>query len=136
MKKTIFTRRNVTGFVAVTVLLLVMGVMLYLAKINDYKKAVDQITFQEVDVTKVPDGRYIGEYDVNVIYAKVEVVVKEGKIDSIFLLEHKNERGSRAERIIKDIVREQRIQVDAVSGATNSSKVIKKAVENALNNHG
>ena len=34
--------------------------------------------------------------------------------------------------VINEIVDEQRINVDAVSGATNSSIVIKKAVENAL----
>ena len=37
-----------------------------------------------------------------------------------------------AETVINEIVDEQRIDVDAVSGATNSSIVIKKAVENAL----
>lgn len=37
-----------------------------------------------------------------------------------------------AETIIDKIIDEQKIDVDAVSGATNSSTVIKKAVENAL----
>jgi uncharacterized protein with FMN-binding domain len=35
---------------------------------------------------------------------------------------------------VDQIVSEQKIDVDAISGATNSSKVIKKAVENALEN--
>ena len=33
---------------------------------------------------------------------------------------------------LEKIIEEQKIDVDAVSGATNSSTVIKKAVENAL----
>lgn len=37
-----------------------------------------------------------------------------------------------AEKIIDKIVGEQKIDVDGISGATNSSNVIKKAVENAL----
>ena len=38
-----------------------------------------------------------------------------------------------AQKLIVDrIIEEQKIEVDAVSGATNSSTVIKKAVENAL----
>ena len=52
----------------------------------------------------------------------------------IRILEHKNERGQAAETIVDQIVSEQKIDVDAISGATNSSKVIKKAVENALEN--
>ena len=38
-------------------------------------------------------GVYIGEYDVNFIYAKVEVTVQNGEITNINILEHRNERG-------------------------------------------
>ncbi len=69
------------------------------------------------------------------IYAKAEVKIKDGVIVSINLLEHRNERGKRAEKIINNIISEQRIDTDAISGATNSSNVIKKAVENAITNH-
>ena len=68
------------------------------------------------------------------IYAKVEVTVQNKEIEKIRILEHKNERGQVAETIVDQIVSEQKIDVDAISGATNSSKVIKKAVENALKN--
>ena len=68
------------------------------------------------------------------IYAKVEVTIQNGEITGIRILEHKNERGQAAEAVVDRIVAEQRIDVDAVSGATNSSTVLKKAVENALNN--
>jgi uncharacterized protein with FMN-binding domain len=47
-------------------------------------------------------------------------------------LEHRHERGKTAEVITDSIIDEQKIDVDAISGATNSSTVIKKAVENAL----
>ena len=66
------------------------------------------------------------------VYAKVEVTVQNGVITNIDILEHKNGRGSSAEVVVDRIVEEQKIEVDAVSGATNSSTVIKKAVENAL----
>lgn len=78
------------------------------------------------------DGAYIGEYDAGYIYAKVQVTVKSEKIDHIDLLEHRNEHGKPAEKIISSITEKQSLQVDAVSGATNSSKVIKAAVQNAL----
>ena len=68
----------------------------------------------------------------NYIYAKVEVTVKDKAITNIALIEHMNGKGKPAERIIDDIVKQQSVAVDTVSGATNSSKVIMKAVENAL----
>ncbi len=98
----------------------------------DYKRAVKETTFGSLDISTVPDGVYVGEYDVGFVSAKVEVTVQDGVIINIDILEHKNGRGSRAEVVVDRIVEEQKIEVDAVSGATNSSTVIKKAVENAL----
>jgi len=66
------------------------------------------------------------------IYAKVEVMIEDGRIVSINLMEHRNERGKTAEVIVDNVVATQKIDVDAVSGATNSSNVIKKAIENAV----
>lgn len=104
----------------------------YLKNVADYKQAVKETTFDEINISDVSDGIYIGEYDVHLIYAKVEVSVQNGKIKDIGILEHRHERGKTAEAIINAIVEEQRVDVDAISGATNSSTVIKKAVENAL----
>ncbi len=104
----------------------------YLKNVADYKRAIGETTFDEIDIADVSDGTYIGEYDVNFIYAKVEVTVEDWEIVSINILEHRHERGKAAEKVIEKIIEEQKIDVDAVSGATNSSTVIKKAVENAL----
>ena len=55
----------------------------------------------------------------NFIYAKVEVDVSGGKIIDVRILEHRQERGKAAEAVANEIVDEQRIDVDTVSGATN-----------------
>ena len=106
--------------------------ILYLKSVADYKKAVKETTFEDIHISDIPDGVYVGEYDVDFIYAKVEVTVQSGEITNINILEHRHERGKTAEVITDSIVDEQKIDVDAISGATNSSIVIKKAVENAL----
>ena len=119
----------------IILLFLLIGLIcgaVYLKKVADYKRAVGETTIGEIDIADVSDGIYIGEYDVNFIYAKVEVTVEDGEIVSINILEHRHERGKAAEKVIEKIIEEQKIDVDAVSGATNSSTVIKKAVENAL----
>lgn len=118
-------------------LLLLIGLawgIIYLKSVADYKQAVKETTFEEINISGISDGVYIGEYDVNFIYAKVEVTVQNGEITNINILEHRHEHGKAAEAITNKIVDEQRIDVDAISGATNSCTVIKKAVENALKN--
>ena len=127
------SKKKIISFIILLLLLigLICGAV-YLKKVADYKRAVVETTIGEIDIADVSDGIYIGEYDVNFIYAKVEVTVEDGEIVSINILEHRHERGKAAETVIEKIIEEQKIDVDAVSGATNSSTVIKKAVENAL----
>lgn len=127
------SRKRILSFTAILLFLIVLiYTALYLKNVADYKGAVEETTFSNLNISDISDGVYIGEYDVNFVYAKVEVTVKAGVITNIDILEHKNGRGSRAEVVVDRIVEEQKIEVDAVSGATNSSTVIKKAVENAL----
>ena len=127
------SKKKIILFVIMLLLLvsLVWGII-YLKNVADYKQAVKETTFEEINISDISDGIYVGEYDVNFIYAKVEVTVQDGEITNINILEHRNERGKTAEAITNKIINEQRIDVDAISGATNSSTVIKKAVENAL----
>ena len=103
-----------------------------LLSVKTYQNEIKKIKMEEVQIGNIKDGTYLGECDVEYIYAKVEVTVKDGKIEAIRLLEHRNERGGPAEAILDSIIKQQSVPVDAVSGATNSSKVIEKAVENAL----
>lgn len=125
-------KRIIAATVTAVSLILVIFLDVYLRNVAAYKQAVRETTVDEINISDVSDGIYIGEYDVNFIYAKVEVTVQDGKITNIELLEHKNERGKPAEAILDKMIDAQRINVDAVSGATNSSTVIKKAAENAL----
>ena len=117
-----------------TIMLLfaVVHIVTYYIDFGDYQRKISEIEITQVDLSRIKDGQYVGEYDAGYIYAKVAVTVKEGKITGINILEHRNEHGQPAESIIDSIVKEQNITVDAVSGATNSSLVIKKACENAL----
>lgn len=104
----------------------------YLKSIGDYKAKVDALTFDEIDLTKVEDGIYEGQCDTGVVRARVQVTVRDHRLERIELLEHENGRGTPAEAILDQMVQEQTTTVDAVSGATCSSKVIRKAVETAL----
>lgn len=126
-------RKRIFPFAAILLFLIVLiFTAIYLKSVADYKNAVRETTFICLDISNIPDGVYVGEYDADFVYAKVEVTVQNGAITDIDILEHKNGRGKSAEIVTGRILEEQKIDVDAVSGATNSSTVIKKAVENAL----
>lgn len=45
--------------------IVLIGGAVYLKNVADYKQAVKETTFDEINISDVSDGVYIGEYDVN-----------------------------------------------------------------------
>lgn len=105
---------------------------IYFEALGEYQEKIDNIEIGEIDLSNVADGDYTGEYNANLVYCKVIVSVKDNQIINIEIVEHHNNRGKNAEVIIDDVVSFQSLDVDTISSATNSSKVILKAIENAL----
>ena len=97
-----------------------------------YKQDVKAIQVQNIDLSTIADGEYYGDCDVDFVRARVRVVVKDHWMTELEMLEHYNDRGAAANDLPNRILEQQRIDVDAVSGATSSSKVIQEAVYNAL----
>jgi len=126
-------------FVVALAGVLIIGVVVLsviLTSVNKYQTQAKEMEFSDINIASIPDGVYTGECDLGLVYAKVEVVIRDGAIVGIKLLKHNNGRGASAEQIIDIMVDKQTTNVDVISGATNSSKVIRKAVENALSkNH-
>ena len=81
---------------------------------------------------QIADGTYPGQCDNGLVKVRVEVMMENHAIVEVQLLEHNNGLGSAAEVITDMVVQRQSVEVDAISGATISSKTILKAVENAL----
>ena len=81
------------------------------------------------------DGTYTGEGKGNNGPIKVEVVVKDGSITEINVLEQAetpNIYAGAEEQFIPSLIQSQNVDVDAVSGATNSCNGIREAVKAAL----
>ena len=114
------------------ILVLCFGIVGFLKLKSESNKAINSIQISTVNLTSVDDGSYFGKYSSGPCSAKVKVCVKNHKIEKISLLEHKNGMGSKAETIVDNVVDRQTLDVDTVSGATVSSKVILKSIENAL----
>jgi len=84
------------------------------------------------DLSKIADGKYEGSYEAFPVKVVVIVEIADHRIVSIELKEHRNGQGKPAESLLAKIVANQSVELDAVAGATYSSKVILKAVEQAL----
>ena len=74
---------NVSGVVAVCI---VWHVVVYFMDFREYQRNIDSITFENIELSDIEDGTYVGEYDAGYIYAKVEVVIEDGNIVSINLI--------------------------------------------------
>lgn len=102
-------------------------------------QAVRQARTLEVetpDLARLEDGVYQGEWSIPPVTAGVEVTMKDGRIAAVQLVRHDHGLGGGAESLPRAVVESQSLELDAVSGATVSSKCILKAVETALRQGG
>ena len=97
-----------------------------------YKRVISESEIRTPDLSKIHDGTYNGSFGAILVSADVDVTVNDNRITEIVINSHKNGRGASAESIIDEVLIKQSLEIDAISGATNSSKVILKAIENAL----
>lgn len=85
---------------------------------------------------KYVDGTYTGEGQGASGKIKVEVKVEKGEISSIDLVEHNETKtlvDGVKDNLVPEIIEKQSVEgVEAISGATNSSKGVIEAVNNAL----
>lgn len=105
--------------------------------ITNIQKNLDELvnlTITDVDISKIENGVYKGSYEVFPVAVTVKVTVKNHLITKVDIVKHQNGQGSGANIIPTKVVANQTLDVDIISGATYSSKVMLKAIENALTN--
>ncbi|MFW5649016.1 MAG: FMN-binding protein [Natronincolaceae bacterium] len=121
------------AIVLVIILVLVgLFVLVGTAVRNNIVKLADKTVVSDLELASVEDGIYKGEFSLLPVRAVVQVSVEDHQIQEIKILEHQNGLGEKAETIIDRVIEKQGLDVDVVSGATVSSKVMLKAIENAL----
>ena len=121
--------------------LLIAGVIVVVILIAAFLKITDglsegaKLTLNGVNLTNIADGSYTGAYKFKRWSNSVVVQVKGNRIVSIGI--EKDIPGAEvtncADEIFRRVVEAQDTKVDAVSGATVTSKAYLKAIENALN---
>ena len=119
-----------TQVVFLAIILFMGAVMLCLfVKVKGEEKNIINVP---IDLSQVRDGEYEGHSETTLVKVDVKVVVKDGTIQDIQLIRHECGKGEPANAMLDVMIQENTYDVDAVSGATLSSKVIKNAVNDAL----
>lgn len=119
--------------VGVIIIVVVIGASMIINKLDQDVEMILEESITDQDTSVLADGVYRGEYsEALMVNAIVEVTLLNGEITSIEIIEHNNGQGEPAEEIINDIIVAQSIEVDDIAGATYSSRVLKLAVQNAL----
>lgn len=124
-------RKLILGVFLLAVALFVAG-QIAMSGIEKNFEALKENPAKEVDLKTVEDGTYLGSYEVFPVAVEVSVEVKDHRITGIEILKHQNGQGAPAEAMVETILEKQSIVVDYVTGATYSSMVIQKALEDAL----
>jgi len=98
---------------------------------------IKNMEISDVDLSSVPDGEYIGEVPFRQYMYRVKVTVESAKIKNIEVLENGtcNQYAEKGLGVVPRMLEKQSPKVDAVTGATVTSKALMKAVERALTDH-
>lgn len=132
-------KRRKTGWLIVLIVAVALGIGGGLSLQDVFKEhnEIRSLPLNAVDFTRLKDGVYIGEYEGGMYKwreNKVQVTVTDGKVSDIKLLSavFKAEGTTDPEPLYDRVIKNQSLQVDAISGATITSKGYLQAVENAL----
>ena len=115
------------------VILFLMGAALLclFVKVKGEEKNIVNVP---IDLSQVRDGEYEGHSETTLVKVDVKVVVEGENIQDIQLIRHVCGKGEPANAMLDTMIQENINDVDTVSGATMSSKVIKNAVNDAQEN--
>lgn len=113
---------SIVTIVAVVAVLMTRG-------LND----IQAMVINEVDFNNLPDGNYVGNFDVGRWSNHVEVKIKDHNIIDVKIVNDiKYPMEGIADKIFDRVIEQQSTSVDVISGATVTSKAYLKSIENAL----
>ncbi|KAB3531541.1 FMN-binding protein [Alkaliphilus serpentinus] len=126
MKK-VFKITLIIVLVIIFILLVTMGLMA--RGLNDIKA----MAISDIDINSMEDGTYTGNFDGGRWTNQLEVEIKGQKITDIRIVKDiRFPMEGIAEKIFHQVLKEQSISVDVISGATVTSKAYLKSIEDAL----
>ncbi len=90
------------------------------------------LAIEDVNIATLKDGLYQGSADCGFEY-QLELGVRDGRLSTARVLRNRDAHYARiAEAVLTRVERRQSLQVDAITGATTTSKCLLRAAQNAL----
>lgn len=112
--------------------ILLIAILITIACISSTNKA-NKVQINNIDLSSLADGEYQGSYTISPVTVKVSVAIHNHQITEIKILKHDYLLGKKAEILTEEVISKQTLQnIEAISGATVSSKALLKAIEVAL----
>jgi uncharacterized protein with FMN-binding domain len=140
MKKQENNKKKRKGKVLMIILIIIVIIIAILGGAllftSGERKEGKNLPIANIDFKNLKDGTYVGEYEggrYKLRSNRVQVTVSQGKVTDIKILEDKQKQTSEfTGTLYGKVIEEQSLQVDAISGATITSKAYLKSVEKAL----
>ncbi len=105
-----------------------------IAPANKKNEEVRNMPIGEVDLSRIPDGSYEGNFTYGSFTYAIQVGVKDHNIEKVIIIENRDSKyAGMAEGVVERVIEKQTPNVEVVTGATTTSKALLKAIENALN---
>jgi uncharacterized protein with FMN-binding domain len=114
------------------VLVVIAGGVTFKIKINQMIKYFVEYNLKNVDLQTVADGTYRGTFGKFVVSVDLEANVLQHRITDIKIVNQKCGKGYDGKKVIDRVLQAQSLKVDAIAGATASSRCILIALERAL----
>lgn len=123
--------------IAFKTILIILGVSILICLCiipfdNKIRKEIMKMPINNVDLNKIENGKYLGHFKKQLRSYNVEVTVNNHRIINIKAVEN-SVTNNYSKKIFDRVIDKQKIGVDTISGATVTSKIILKSIENALN---
>ena len=116
----------------IVVLLIGFAGFLGFQKLNNDLENLKEYPFETQNPSQWKDGIFVGEANQFPIKVKVEVNLHNQRITTLTLLENQTGEVQSAVGILDHVLDAQTLDVDVITGATYSSILILKAIEDAL----
>lgn len=118
---------------SIVAVIVCLGAFMFYMIIKDIPK-MKATEINNVAISELADGSYTGTFEFSRWKSVVNVSVKDGKVVSIERLSDPLTPDVSSE-LFNSIIEKQSVDIDAVSGATATSKAYLKSVENALSSN-
>jgi len=118
----------------ISLLVLVVPTIIYFTFFSSNGLAdLKAVEINVLQLETIEDGTYKGLYEYNDnVYASVEVTILNHEITIIDVIENTSSKADLVIEIPIEIIDAQSLQIDDVTGATISSRIVILAVQNAL----